>query len=101
MSEQESVDMSTDAGKWKHLSNLALLEAARLDSPEAPVLPEHTMYWWAFQHIAVLEAENAKLREALITAWAEAFWRADVSNHCKYEARSRAELKYKNEIQQS
>jgi len=45
------------------------------------------------------KADNAKLREALITAWAEAFWRADVSNHCKHDARARAELKYETEIE--
>jgi len=44
--------------------------------------------------IAEMLKKESAIKEALILAWAEAFWRADVSNNDKYDARCRAELRY-------
>ena len=71
-----------DMERWVQLSHCAVLEAEKTSTPDAPRNPDDTLYYWAFQTLAVQEsaitdqqARIAELEGALTAAYQEG-WEA-------------------------
>ena len=71
-----------DMERWVQLSHCAVLEAEKTSTPDAPRNPGDTLYYWAFQTLAVQEsaitdqqARIAELEGALTAAYQEG-WEA-------------------------
>lgn len=45
-----------DMERWVQLSHCAVLEAEKTSTPDAPRNPDDTLYYWAFQTLAVQES---------------------------------------------
>lgn len=71
-----------DMERWVQLSHCAVLEAEKTSTPDAPRNPDDTLYYWAFQTLAIQEsaitdqqARIAELEGALTAAYQEG-WEA-------------------------
>lgn len=45
-----------DMERWVQLSHCAVLEAEKTSTPDAPRNPDDTLYYWAFQTLAIQES---------------------------------------------
>ncbi len=63
-----------DMERWVQLSHCAVLEAEKTSTPDAPRNPGDTLYYWAFQTLAVQESAitDQQARIAELEAVAEA-----------------------------
>ncbi len=60
-----------DMERWVQLSHCAVLEAEKTSTPDAPRNPDDTLYYWAFQTLAVQESAitDQQARIAELEEW--------------------------------